>query len=753
MKRLNKTLVLCAVMILIIATVFTLSACQNSRKVEGITVEIIDGGDRIVLTPQEASVNAIVNRINVYAQLKDGTAKALVGYSVEDFDPELLDEVQTVKIVYSNWTATVQVLVSSVPVEPQIVSIAVTFDGDKIVLQETAATEAAIFEAITVKAIYDDDSEETLTEGLTLEGFDATVLDTDQSVRVVYGELKSDAFTVVVESDSEPDPDLPTEPTVESITVTINAGGDKVVLSAETASEQALRALITVKANMSDKTSNTVTDYTVLGLDLDKVNENQTVTIKYCDFTKTITVLIEDDSEPEPDPTIESIEVIIKEGADKVTMQKDSASKEALKALITVNAVMSDDTKKEISDYEILNLDLAKYNEDQTVTIKHGGFEKTITVFIVDDTEPEPDPTIESIEVIIKDGADKVTMQKDSASKDALKGLITVNAVMSDDTKKEISDYEILNLDLAKYNEDQTVTIKYGELTAKLTVLIEKKTDPDPIPEYEVYVIVNNDEEHKTVLTKNPSPSDKSEKFIAEYMGTLTLKKGDKVVIKDSDGKTYSQYEYDCPFQGTANKEGKHDFYVKFYTDGHSIWVQEPVVVDPGKDDPNPQEGFYMRVDGGEAIAISTKNPENDGEVMLLGHKLTEGAKVVVYLGGKALPFKIQNGCKFNGTVYLTGEYDFYVGEDGVWVTNWIQVAAERDGTVVTTVVADLDNPGDLDTGKYSVQYKAVITLKKGDKLVIKDISGTTIKIQSDCPNMPSTAIAPSDGDYTLYIK
>ena len=577
MRRLNKTLVLCVIMVLVIIATFTLSACDK-RKIESVTVEIIGGGEKVVLTEQEASADAIRGKIKVIAQRKNGTTQELTTYLVEGFNPTKFDVVQTVTIRYEEFTSTVAVEVRKAP-QAQIVSIAVSFTGERIVLQEANATEAAIFAAITVTATYDDDSTQTLTSGLTLEGFDATVLDTPQSVVVKYGDLSSTAFEVLVES-------TPVIVVVTDIEVTFDG--------------------------------------------------------------------------------------------DKVEMQKDGASEQALRALLTVSAIKSDASSETITDYEVLGLDLTKFNEDQTVTIKYGKFTKTVTVRIVDDsTDPDPD-----------------------------------NPDPDPDT-------------------------------------------PDP-DEYEVYLYVEGHEEDKITLTLNDA--NESQDYV-EYKGVITLAIGDVVVIIDSEGNTYEVYEGD--FNGTATKAGEHTFYAMKWENGQrKIRVDEPATVvdpdpdpDPDPDVPVPEEGVFIIIDDGEPIAITTENPDKNGEFILLGYALTEGAEVVIYRDGVILPYKAEYGCKFDGTVYLTGEYDFYVDDAGVWVAYWLQITVERDGNVITTLIPELAPDSDsYDTEKYSAQYKAIIPMRQGDKVTIKDISGATFSYEAGSA-IPANGVATQSGDYTFYVK
>lgn len=95
----------------------------------------------------------------------------------------------------------------------------------------------------------------------------------------------------------------------------------------------------------------------------------------------------------------------------------------------------------------------------------------------------------------------------------------------------------------------------------------------DPTPSSFVSVTINGGQ--IVNLTKNASPE--ASNVTLEYSGSFTLSANDSIIITNTDGLEYINYEPDCGFNGVAPYEGEYTVYAKLYDDGsHSVWVTMP---------------------------------------------------------------------------------------------------------------------------------------------------------------------------------
>ena len=115
-------------------------------------------------------------------------------------------------------------------------------------------------------------------------------------------------------------------------------------------------------------------------------------------------------------------------------------------------------------------VELTSYAQDHTTSLKY-----TITIVKSDEEEPEPEPTLDKIEIT---GPTKTAyMQGEELD---LSGLV-VTAVYSDGSEVELQagDYTVSGYDPDTAGE-QTVTVTYGGKTAAFTVTVEEKQPTDP---------------------------------------------------------------------------------------------------------------------------------------------------------------------------------------------------------------------------------------------------------------------------------
>ena len=142
---------------------------------------------------------------------------------------------------------------------------------------------------------------------------------------------------------------------------------------------------------------------------------------------------------------------------------------------LTVTAVYSDGTEKEITaDCEISGYDPQKTGE-QPIKVTYENITRFFTVTVTEKEEPAPEPTLTGIEVTAPTKTEYTQGEKLD-----LTGL-TVTAVYSDGTSREITEgYEVTGYD-ANMTGEQTITITYGGMTAEFTVTVAEKEEPtDP---------------------------------------------------------------------------------------------------------------------------------------------------------------------------------------------------------------------------------------------------------------------------------
>lgn len=87
------------------------------------------------------------------------------------------------------------------------------------------------------------------------------------------------------------------------------------------------------------------------------------------------------DAEPEQ---LKDLFVIVLPETGKITLPKDNASEDELKAQIIAIGIKEDDSRIVLTDYTLQNFDASVINREQTVTVSYGELSKTIVVTVVD---------------------------------------------------------------------------------------------------------------------------------------------------------------------------------------------------------------------------------------------------------------------------------------------------------------------------------------------------------------------------------
>ncbi len=447
-------------------------------------------------------------------------------------------------------------------------------------------------------------------------------------------------FTFVGCKDDKPENEL------QSISVIIGEGENKLILSADNANEDAIRNAISVTASFADKDiAEIIEQYEIVGFDANAEGE-QNVTIKYNGFEQSIKVVI---NRPQA-PTLSSIKI------DKasVVLSESEATEAGLKSKIEVKAVYSDGSENAISDYTIEGFK-ADTEGEQSVTIKYSTVSATIKVTVEHPIIPQ-EPTLESIKV----APSSLTIAEAEASVDAIKGKIVVTAVYSDKSEEAVSDYTVEDFN-ADAEGEQSVTIKYSTVSTVIKVTIERPTEPEQI---KIYVNTNTEGE---VLSEYPSDDSN---VVKQYSITIDLESGDLVTI--SAGKVeYNNYDKACGFKGVASVDGEYTFYVKFYQDGsHSIWVDKPASTDP-----QPYKVTLIVSDG--RIIVMTKNVstvEGVSEEYMANVTLKKDDTVTIKDSNDFIFVNYEEEyTTFRGTAEVDGEYTFYAkkyenGTHSIWV-------------------------------------------------------------------------------------
>ena len=222
---------------------------------------------------------------------------------------------------------------------------------------------------------------------------------------------------------------------------------------------------LTVTAVYSDGTSKEVTeDCTVSGYDPQKMGE-QSVKVTFENITRFFTVTVTEKEEPAPEPTLTEIKVTVPEKTEYIQGEELDLTG------LTVTAVYSDGTEKEITEgYTVTGYD-ANAAGEQTITVTYEG--KTADFKVTVKKAEVPAPILTEIKVT----APEKTEYTQGEELD-LTGL-TVTAVYSDGTEKEITEgYTVTGYD-ADATGEQTITITYGGMTAEFTVTVAEKEEPE----------------------------------------------------------------------------------------------------------------------------------------------------------------------------------------------------------------------------------------------------------------------------------
>lgn len=276
-----------------------------------------------------------------------------------------------------------------------------------------------------------------------------------------------------------------------------------------------------------------------------------------------------------------------------------------------------------------------------------------------------------------------------------------------------------------KVDEDVTsIVVKNGENTVA-TVTFDKdkpfykngenyaEKPAEPV-QYGVIVNVNGNFQYK--LGKNNTPEDPN--IISEYYGNITLNRGDKIVISDTDGFEFVNYEEGCGFTGTAVRGGEYIVYVKKYEDGDSIWVKLP------------DRAIFIKVNGSQYELIENPAPEYSDSEYRYTLQLNKDDVIEIFDNDGTEYTNYESDCGFTGMATADGEHIFYVKlyEDG---SNSIYV----------------ETPPNLSTENITVYFYNYLKWEEVHAYLWNDSTGKTIEYSK----WPGNAIKEVEGHESWY--
>ncbi len=564
-------------------------------------------------------------------------------------------------------------------------------------------------------------------------------------------------------------------PQIENIRVILANNAETLILG-ENATIDSIKGAITIEAVYNDDSTSIITDFEIEGFDPNKSGE-QTITVKYGQLQASFKVQVE------KAPDVHTVGVSVDK--ESITLEASEASVDGIKDKIIVTAKLSDDNSVSVDkgDYTIEGFDPTKEGE-QTVTIKHSGFEATlkVTINFADDTPVKPvdpdDPVIPvySVKLIVNGDAENAIVMTVSNSDDP-----NVTAQYAGTITLAVGDtVEIIDSEGFKFVNYEpncgfsgTATVagshdfyakKYLDGGDSVWVTVpspsvnpDNPDNPDN-PEYSVKIIVNGDEENAVSMEILVS---EDSSVTAQYTATVNLAAGDVVKIIDSNGFEFVNYEQGCNFNGTVVNAGNHTFYAKKYSDGgDSIWVTVPSApVNP--DAPEFTENSVVMLSVGDVSYTLNCNPSSlSGAVEFYIENVELKANDVVSITVNGIAFSNYKDCGFNGTAEEDGKYNFYVESAGIWVEKVQETPINPDTpsvptitaeSVVKLVVGENEIEFDLNMEASSLEYMLIGIELKANDVVSVLVDGVAYTIYKEVS--PFQGTAGKDGYYDFYVS
>ncbi|MBO7377452.1 MAG: bacterial Ig-like domain-containing protein, partial [Clostridia bacterium] len=274
--------------------------------------------------------------LTVNAKYSDGSKADISDFEVIGYDENLLGP-QTITVSFGGKSVELEIIV----VEPRVVVKSVEAVDNKA----ESGYERGESLDLTVTAYYSDGTEETI-ENYVISGFDGTIVGT-QTVTVSF-EGKSAVIEITVN-----------QPVLLGVELIDN--------KAESGYERGDSLDLTVYALYSDGSKESVAEYDYSGYDEELLGE-QTVTVTYGGESAEITVSVK--------------EPVVLTGIEAADNKADDSYEFGDSLDLTVYALYSDGSKKEITDYETSEFN-NRWAGEQTITISYEGHSATVTVTVI----------------------------------------------------------------------------------------------------------------------------------------------------------------------------------------------------------------------------------------------------------------------------------------------------------------------------------------------------------------------------------
>lgn len=401
-------------------------ALNNERTLSSISA-VFNQGSAVIYDTDE--LYALKQYLTVTATYSDGTTREVSNYTL---DGTLTAGTSTITVGYNKKTTTFTVSVTHQT--KTLDSITATFNSSASITTDNVLDDLRPY--LTVLATYADSTTSTITN-YSLSG---NLNVGTNTITVSYGG-KTTTFTVNVTQ---------AEAKLQSISATFNQGS---VVIYENSSLESLKPYLTVTANYSDSTTQTVTNYTLSGT---LTKGTSTITVSYSGKTATFRVVVTERA------TLQSITATFTQGS---TVIYNDSSLDDLKPHLVVTANYSDATTATVTNYTLSGTLATGIS---TITVSYGGKTTTFNVTVSER------PTLQSITATFTQGS---AIIYENSSLNDLKQYLVVTATYSDSTTQTVTDYTLSGTLTAGTS---TITVSYGGKTDTFNVTVSE-VSADPI--------------------------------------------------------------------------------------------------------------------------------------------------------------------------------------------------------------------------------------------------------------------------------
>lgn len=396
------------------------TALNKTRTISSINAVFAQGSAVVYDTDELYSLKQY---LTVTATYNDTTTKEVSNYTLEG---TLTAGTNTITVAYGKKTTTFNVTVTHQ--QKTLESITATFSSSASITTDNVLDDLRPY--LAVRATYSDGSTQTVSN-YTLSG---SLNVGTNTITVTYGG-KTTTFTVNV---------IEAEVVLQSITATFTQGSAVIYTDS---SLNDLKPYLTVTANYSDSTTQTVTGYTLSGT---LTAGTSTITASYSGKTATFNVNVTERV------TLQSITATFNQGSAVIYTYN---ALNDLRQYLTATANYSDGTTRNVTT--LVDLKGTLTTGTSTITAEWGGKSTTFTVEV---TEAE----ISSVTATFNQGS-AVIREGDLLS--SLKPYLTVTVEYGDGTTQNITDYKLSG---SLLEGTSTITATYGTKSATFTVNVSE---------------------------------------------------------------------------------------------------------------------------------------------------------------------------------------------------------------------------------------------------------------------------------------